>query len=212
MKFPENEKILIRQLGNYIVKKQMESGKIVYDQNNEGIGDHRLDAFVLALGGLALEESVYSTNYGMPPDTYHVSDNRDSSNAEFTSSMQDALGILKVLKKQKSGVQLDVLAIRRGNGSVEQERNIFNNEKWNENDPDKYKREKARSDLSGSVVGESKGYFSSKGLAKFSETGKGEDTDATTTSMSTPIRIDHTRSRDTIRTGLKHRPSRNYGR
>lgn len=199
IKFSESDKILVKQLGNYIVKKQHDSGKLIYDQNNEGIGDHRLDAYILSLGGLALEESVFSTNYGPPPDTYYVSKKDDTEN--FESSMQEALGILKVLKKQKSGVQLDVLAIRRGNGTVEQERHIYNQQKWEEGQDRPHST--GRADITSSKP--VKGYFSEKGLATHSETRKGEEIDANYM-FSKPIKMDK-KKRGIIRTNIPSRRS-----
>ena len=197
IRYPESDHVLIKQLGNYIVKKQMDSGKLVYGQNNEGIGDHRLDAYILALGGLALEESVYSLNYGGTPDTYFVP-KKDGSEDEFESSMQEALGILKVLKKQKSAVQLDVLAIRRGNGTVEQERHIYNQHKWEEEGEKPAKQ--SRSDITSNKP--VKGYFSKRGLATLSETRPGEEIDANYM-FQPPIKIEAPNNRSLIRSKLR---------
>ena len=59
--FPKDDEILTKQLQNYIVaKRNPQNNKPVYGMDNKYIGDHRLDAMLLALGGVSLEVSVYS--------------------------------------------------------------------------------------------------------------------------------------------------------
>ena len=59
--FPYEDERLKDQFFNYIIEKyNKQNNKPVYGKANEEIGDHRLDALMLALGALVLEESVYS--------------------------------------------------------------------------------------------------------------------------------------------------------
>lgn len=69
-KFPVSDEVLRKQFLNYVTLKENEqTGKPVYGMENRKIGDHRLDAFMLALAALTLEESVYSgrtRNFSLP--------------------------------------------------------------------------------------------------------------------------------------------------
>ena len=59
--FPASDEKLKKQLSNYIIKRtHPTTGKPVYGMDNEKIGDHRLDAMMLGLAALSLEESIYS--------------------------------------------------------------------------------------------------------------------------------------------------------
>lgn len=61
--FPEADDALRKQLLNYVVlRRSPTTNKPVYGPENEAIGDHRLDAMMLALAGLNLEYSIYSRN------------------------------------------------------------------------------------------------------------------------------------------------------
>lgn len=58
--FPEEDEVLRKQLLNYVVlKRNPTTNKPIYGPENDRLGDHRLDAFMLALVGLNLEYSVY---------------------------------------------------------------------------------------------------------------------------------------------------------
>lgn len=59
--YPEEDDTIRTQLQNYVVlRRSPTTKKPVYGPENELVGDHRLDALMLALGGLSLENSVYS--------------------------------------------------------------------------------------------------------------------------------------------------------
>lgn len=71
--FSETDTVLIKQLQNYVQVSKHDSGKIVYGMINERIGDHRLDALMLSLGGLVLEEGVFSySSYNRGFEAQHV--------------------------------------------------------------------------------------------------------------------------------------------
>lgn len=61
--FPESDEALKKQLLHYIVlRRSPTTNKPVYGTDSPAVGDHRLDALMLALAGLSLECSVYSKN------------------------------------------------------------------------------------------------------------------------------------------------------
>lgn len=68
IKISEFDTILREQLGNYIIKHRTVSGVPVYGQTDEKIGDHRLDAFMLALVSFKLEIG----EFGKPTFDTHV--------------------------------------------------------------------------------------------------------------------------------------------
>lgn len=71
--FPYEDERLKDQFFNYIIEKyNKQNNKPVYGKANEEVGDHRLDALMLALGALVLEESVYSGKQLFPSaPTFH---------------------------------------------------------------------------------------------------------------------------------------------
>lgn len=61
--YPFSDRTLTKQLQNYIITKYHAStNKPVYGMAMDKVGDHRLDAFMLALGGLFLEEGHFAKN------------------------------------------------------------------------------------------------------------------------------------------------------
>jgi len=64
--FSNEDTTLRLQLLNYVVKRRNpQNNKPIYGPDNEKIADHRLDAFMLALGGLYLQESEYAMDNGL---------------------------------------------------------------------------------------------------------------------------------------------------
>ena len=57
---PYEDEELRKQMLNYILVKRLANGRPVYGMDNPSDGDHRLDAWMLSLAGLVLEESVYA--------------------------------------------------------------------------------------------------------------------------------------------------------
>lgn len=57
--YPKSDTILTNELLNYIVKNVTQAGHMVYGVNNEAIGDHNLDAFMLSLVGFTLEKTPF---------------------------------------------------------------------------------------------------------------------------------------------------------
>lgn len=61
--FPVGDEQLRKELMNYVVlRRTPTTNKPIYGPENTNVGDHRLDAFMLAVGGLYLEHSEYSAS------------------------------------------------------------------------------------------------------------------------------------------------------
>lgn len=120
-KFPVEDTRLKDQFFNYIIKKrQADNHKPIYGKANEQVGDHRLDAFMLALGGLVLEESVYSGKQLSPSiPSFHKSKMITS----YTSPHDEAEALFDDMQSKGYPGALNVLKIMRG-GSEEEDRNV----------------------------------------------------------------------------------------
>ena len=65
--FPTSDEQLRKEFMNYVVlRRTPTTNRPIYGPENTNIGDHRLDAFMLAVGGLYLEHSEYSANSVAP--------------------------------------------------------------------------------------------------------------------------------------------------
>ena len=121
--FSYEDETLAKQLQNYIVVKLQDStNKPVYGMENKGIGDHRLDAWMLALAGLTLESSIMTnrSSFEITVPTFIGMNHsgRNSSPGDEIESLMDS--------RRKSGAPgaLSVLKIMRGGGSLEEDRDI----------------------------------------------------------------------------------------
>jgi hypothetical protein len=65
LRIPVSDNVLRKQLTNYVVlRRHPSNNRPVYGMKSESVGDHRLDAFMLALGGIFLElNPLYSRNF-----------------------------------------------------------------------------------------------------------------------------------------------------
>lgn len=105
--FPFEDEKLIQQLGNYIIiKRNAQTNKPVYGMLNDKIGDHRLDAMMLALGALVLEESVYSGKQLAPSTPSFIK--RTNNNEEVDVDKQ-----IENFQNKKIPGMFDVLKIMR---------------------------------------------------------------------------------------------------
>jgi len=121
--FPADDEKLRAQLQNYVIaKRHPTTGKPVYGMNNDRIGDHRLDALMLALGALVLEESVYAgkTNMLSVP-SFHKKGEHAST---YISPHDEADSKLFDAQKKAFPGQVNVLKIMRGNGSIEEDKAV----------------------------------------------------------------------------------------
>lgn len=112
--FSHEDKTLYKQLQAYTVMKISANGKPIYGvPNKKTIGDHRLDAFMLALGGLFLQESIYAPSNAFmdsKPESFtkKVLDSRSSGLGKLSGAAA-LLGRLKspdVLSGQGGGVEV----------------------------------------------------------------------------------------------------------
>lgn len=112
---PEDEDVLIKQLMNYVIlKTHASTGKPIYGPENSAIGDHRLDALMLALGGISIETGLYGIS-NLAFSGLKVDPNYDF-NKERTKSSDEGLSPMKMIQER--------LKARRG--SSETSRSSFN--------------------------------------------------------------------------------------
>jgi hypothetical protein len=115
---------LTKQLQNYkIIKRNAATSKPVYGMEKQSIGDHRLDAAMLALAALTLEESVYSKNK-IPYSTPGLVSKEKEESYNWGSVHEDANKSVSALRRAGLPGALEVLKIIRGNGSEEEDRAI----------------------------------------------------------------------------------------
>jgi hypothetical protein len=121
--FSNEDNTLKDQFFNYkVLRRNPQNNKPVYGKANEQVGDHRLDALMLALGGLVLEESVYSGRQLMPSvPTFHKT---QVSGTGFQSADDEINALFNKAEEQGFPGALNVLRIMRGNGSEEEQRAI----------------------------------------------------------------------------------------
>ena len=121
--FSNEDNRLKEQFFNYqVLRRNPQNNKPVYGKANEKVGDHRLDAFMLALGGLVLEESVYSGRQMSPSvPMFHRT---QVSGVGFQSADDEIDALFNKAEEQGFPGALNVLRIMRGNGSEEEQRAI----------------------------------------------------------------------------------------
>ena len=159
--FAEDDKTLIKQLQNYVVIEKKDNGRIIYGMINEAIGDHRVDAMCLALGGLQLEESVFS--YGMNMSEYeltHAPLQKDSPVPDADPGLQTVDGKVVGFKNQA-----DMAARQNPDGTYSFMSAVF---KKNVN----HEPPNQRSSITGNnKKHEMEGVFEAHGFAKYVPTG-----------------------------------------
>ena len=122
-KFPVEENVLKEQFFNYVIEKRnKQNNKPIYGKQNEKVGDHRLDAFMLALGGLVLEESIYSGNQmQISAPSFHKT---EAIKNAYRSPNDEIRELYAQKKLQSDPGALNVLKIMRGAGSEEEDEMI----------------------------------------------------------------------------------------
>lgn len=98
---PESEDVLRRQMLNYaILRRNPTTNKPVYGAESNRVGDHRLDALMLALAGIQLELGIYSGKGGLLSSPKFLPkqflDNRHNSEENDSPAEH----ILKMITKQ----------------------------------------------------------------------------------------------------------------
>lgn len=141
--FPKTDTHLSKQLQNYvIVKRNPQNNKPVYGMDNKYIGDHRLDAMLLALGGISLEVSVYSNttngDFSIPGFVFRD----DPYENSYISPSEEAESIISNKRKRGIPGAANVMKIIRGSGSEEEDFHIkqkyYNQGIWDY--PEKFER------------------------------------------------------------------------
>ena len=123
MILPSDEDILPKQMMNYVVlRRNSQNNKPVYGMENTHIGDHRLDAMMLALAGLTLETSIYSNN-GMSDISVPEFLPREQNNKWIDTD--EEVGMVKNgIERARVPRAFNILKIMRGNGSPDQDKEI----------------------------------------------------------------------------------------
>lgn len=121
--FPEGDRQLRKELMNYVVLRRTPSNnRPVYGPESDSIGDHRLDALMLALGGLFLENSLYSGNSMINSRPGFLSKKRLDARASDKPTDSEAAQLLDYITNAQlggQGAELTVLQILRG-GKMEE--------------------------------------------------------------------------------------------
>jgi hypothetical protein len=162
--FAEDDKTLIKQLQNYVIIEKKDNGKLIYGMVNDSIGDHRVDALCLALGGLQIEESVFS--YNSPDYAFHHSPLAPREEG----SASDDNGLLIVDNQLVGFKNHREINFKPKDTGLEFTSMVFN-QKANKTPPNK------RSSIAETDKHPNEGIFEAHGLAKFVKTGNGDDED-----------------------------------
>ena len=92
----EHDNVLKAQLLDYVIVKMSANGKPVYGASTRTVGDHRLDALMLAIGGIQLELGTYSDTQAIASSTpSYISDEELKSRAAGGSG----LGLKSLFRK-----------------------------------------------------------------------------------------------------------------
>jgi hypothetical protein len=116
--FPKDDEQLKNELGNYIiVRRNPQTNRPIYGPENATVGDHRLDAWMLALGGLFIELSEYSPNMYGDGNVSVVDDKTLEKRGKENES--DLSGTAEFIRDvAKAGVSITGLNIYGGNGTL----------------------------------------------------------------------------------------------
>ena len=90
----EWDKDLIRQMQNYIVAGRQPSGKPIYRAEQESIGDHDLDAFMIGLYGFAANYSQFLNQIG--GGTVAINVRNRNSDGKFEQEEQKIVNMMEV--------------------------------------------------------------------------------------------------------------------
>jgi hypothetical protein len=135
--YPESDERLRKQFLNYVVDHiQAISGTPVYGMSNPDIGDHRLDALMLALVAFKLEYS----EFGYPMSASEIS--YKASNVQQVGQPHSAEEMLREMRKGGGHLDINILKILRDKKILEpDEVASMREEQW-------LKQQRRRSDIS----------------------------------------------------------------
>jgi len=116
--FSEQDLVMRKELLNYVVLRFTNTGRPVYGPENSNIGDHRLDALMLALGGLYLQNSLYADKASGTSTPSFLSKERLDKRSflkQRDNEKSEAAKLISYLEKQPATVPgaLTVLGIER---------------------------------------------------------------------------------------------------
>jgi len=118
---PSNEEALRKQLLNYVVlRRSPTTNKPVYGAESDRVGDHRLDALMLALAGIQLENGLYSGKSMANSIPKYMSREYLDGRAEKREGMDESspgsevLGILKRQQTAAPGALTLMQSMREG--------------------------------------------------------------------------------------------------
>ena len=122
--FPEDDQVLYKQLMHYVVLRMTPTtNKKIYGADSEAIGDHRLDALMLALGGLFLEKSMYTANNSlMSVPSMLTRDTLEQRADNLRRTAMGAADILRQVGEHAPALQPELLSIRRAGTAEEEDR------------------------------------------------------------------------------------------
>jgi hypothetical protein len=114
-----HDDILKKELEHYVILRRTPStNRPIYGPDSHNIGDHRLDALMLSLGGIQLEQGLYSGSFSLSASTpSHFSQEALQSRGEEMGNTLE--GLNNVLKKNTFAAPgaLQVLSIARQGGN-----------------------------------------------------------------------------------------------
>ena len=121
---PASDETIAKQMMNYVVlRRNAQNNKPVYGMDNTHIGDHRLDAMMLALAGLTLESSIYSSS-GTSDITVPEFLSKGTLENSYMSPGEESNMIMDGLKRYRVPRAANILKIIRGGGSPEEDQAI----------------------------------------------------------------------------------------
>lgn len=150
--FPEDDYSLFQQLLHYVVlRRHTTTNRPVYGPDNDRIGDHRLDALMLALGGLFLEKSMYSpSNIASSAPASLTKSFLDRRASNLGSDRLHAVDVVRAFNEEIPAIHATVLEIHRGGAEEHRHANsVLEAGKISQRGWFKKRQPKRRGDLAG---------------------------------------------------------------
>jgi len=102
---PESDKVLFNQLAKYVIVRMAASGRLIYGPSDERLGDHRLDAFMLALLGFFIELHPLYAQGSYEPST-PVALSKEDLQSRGSEDQGGFSALVKTLKRMNVGIDL----------------------------------------------------------------------------------------------------------
>lgn len=111
---PESDRVLYNQLAQYQILKLGQNSKPIYGPADEKIGDHRLDALMLALLGMFLEIHPLYAQVGTPSSAPTVLTKEQLEARQNVEEVHDGFSaLMKTMKKMGAGTYLEGTSFNR---------------------------------------------------------------------------------------------------